>query len=107
VPPTTTPQQVDIVLPPEDMHYEEVELLNLLEYDILTAVSIKKKKMLLFKVRKIIQENMTLSSEHNSDVYNFVDIAMKKAGMGGFTVFVFCFFLRFAIYTPKWTSHTW
>ena len=92
---------VDIVLPPEDMHYEEVELLNLLDYDIMTAVSIKKKIMSLFKVRKIIQENMTLSGEHDSDVYNFVDIAMKKAGTGGFTVLGCYYFFKICDLHPE------
>jgi hypothetical protein len=82
---------IDVVLPPQDLHYEEVELLDLLDYDSMTAVTIKKKIMSLFKVRKIIQENMTLSGEHDSDVYNFVEVTMKKAGTGGFTLLGFIF----------------
>ena len=41
------------------------------------TAAIKKKFNKLFKARREIQENITLSGEHNSDQYNFVDIAMK------------------------------
>ena len=85
---------IDVVLPPEDLHYDEVEILNLLEYDIMTDVAIKKKIMSLFKVRKIIQENMTTSGEHDSDVYNFVEVAMRKVGTGGFTLFGCYYFFK-------------
>jgi hypothetical protein len=83
------------------LHYEEVELLNLLEYDIMTDVAIKKKIMSLFKVQKIIQENMTLSSEHNSGVFNFVEVAMKKAGTGGFTLLGYYYFLKICDLHPE------
>jgi hypothetical protein len=92
---------IDVVLPTEDLHYEEVELLNLLDYDIMTDVAIKKKIMSLFKVRKIIQENMTLSGEHDSDVYNFVEVAMKKAGTGGFTLLGCYYFFKICDLHPE------
>jgi hypothetical protein len=73
----------------------------------MTAVAIKKKIMSLFKVQKIIQENMTLSGKHDSDVYNFVEVAMKKAGTGGFTLLGCYYFFKFVTYTLRWTSRTW
>ena len=85
---------IDVISPPDDLHYDEVEILNLLEYDIMTDVAIKKKIMSLFKVRKIIQENMTTSGEHDSDVYNFVEVAMRKVGTGGFTLFGCYYFFK-------------
>lgn len=75
-----------IVLPVDDLHYGEVEPLDLQEYDIMTVEAVKKKIMTLIKVRKIIQDNMTLSGEHDSDVYNFVDVALKKVGTAGLTL---------------------
>ena len=80
-----------IVLPPDDLHYDEVEGLNLLDYDMMTASAIKKKIMLLIKVRKIVQDNMRLSGEHDSDAYNFVEVAIKKVGAGGLTL-VGCYY---------------
>jgi hypothetical protein len=75
-----------IVLPVEDGHYEEIAELDLLEFDIMTPDAIKKKLMLLLKIRKVIQENMTLSREHDSDAYNFVEVAMRKVGKSGLTL---------------------
>jgi hypothetical protein len=72
-----------VVLPVEDGHYEEIAKLDLLKFDIMTLDAIKKKVMLLLKIRKVIQENMTLSGEHDSNAYNFVKVAMRKVGKSG------------------------
>jgi len=74
-----------IVLSEEDPHYEELLDLDLTDYDILTASVIRKKFNMLMKVRKVMQKNMTISGEHDNKPYNFVEVAMKKAGSSGLT----------------------
>ena len=59
--------------------------------DTMDAVVIKK-IMLLFKIRKVIQTNMTLSGEDDSDPFNFVEVAMKKVGKSGLTILGFYYF---------------
>jgi hypothetical protein len=59
--------------------------LDLTDYDILTALVIRKKFNMLMKVRKVMQKNMTISGEHDNKPYNFVEVAMKKAGSSGLT----------------------
>ena len=67
------------VICPLDPHWEEVIDLDLNEFDNTTAVALRKKFNLLLKVRKVMNTNMTASGEHDSDPYNFVDLAMKSA----------------------------
>jgi hypothetical protein len=90
-----------IVLPTDDLHYDEVEGLNLLDYDMMTASAIKKKIMLLIKVRKIVQDNMTLSGEHDSDAYNFMEVAIKKVGAGGLTLVGSYYFFKICDVHPE------
>ena len=51
---------------------------------------------------------MTTSGEHDSDPYNFVEIAMKKilGGKGGLTLLGIYYFLNFVTPTLRWTSVT-
>jgi hypothetical protein len=44
----------------------------------MTANVLKKKIMLMFKVRRQMKENMTVSGTHDNSAYNFLDIAMNK-----------------------------
>jgi hypothetical protein len=92
-----------IVLSPDDSHYDEVEALNLRVYDIMTSAAIKKKVMVLLKVRREIQKNMTTSGEHDSDPYNFVEIAMKKilGGKGGLTLLGIYYFFKLCDAHPE------
>jgi hypothetical protein len=90
-----------IVLPTDDLHYDEVEGLNLLDFDMMTASAIKKKIMLLIKVRKIVQDNMTLSGEHDSDAYNFMEVAIKKVGAGGLTLVGSYYFFKLCDVHPE------
>jgi hypothetical protein len=69
-----------VILSEEDPHYEEVMELDLNDYDLMTSAVVRKKFNLLMKIRKIIRKNMTLSGEHDNDAFNFVELAMKKAG---------------------------
>jgi hypothetical protein len=75
-----------IIIPSEDSYFEEVNSLELWDFDVMTADAIKKKVVLLMKVRKVMQQNMTVSGEHDSDPYNFVEVAMKKVGKSGLTL---------------------
>ena len=85
-----------IVLSEEDPRYEELMDLNLRECDLMTASTIKKKVNALLKVRKQIQKNMTISGEHDSDVFNFVEVAMKNIpGKSGLSLLgCYYFFMR-------------
>ena len=69
-----------VILSEEDPHYEEVMELDFNDYDLMTSAVVRKKFNLLMKIRKIIRKNMTLSGEHDNDAFNFVELAMKKAG---------------------------
>jgi hypothetical protein len=47
------------------------------------------------KVRRQVQVNMTTSREHNSDAYNFIEVAMKKVQSKGLTkIGCYYFFVR-------------
>ena len=70
---------LNTVMNPLDPHWEEVIDLNLNEFDLTTSAALRKKFNLLLKVRKVMKVNMTASGEHDSDPYNFVDLAMKSA----------------------------
>jgi hypothetical protein len=67
------------VMSPLDPHWEELNDLDLNEFDQTTSDALRKKFNLLLKVRKVMTVNMTASGEHDSDPYNFVELAMKTA----------------------------
>jgi hypothetical protein len=69
-----------VIIAEEDPHYEEVMELDLNDYDQMTSAVVRKKFNLLMKIWKIIRKNMTLSGKHDNDAFNFVELAMKKAG---------------------------
>jgi hypothetical protein len=87
---------LNIVISVEDPHYEELLDLDLIDYDLLMASVIIKKFNMLMKVRKVMQKNMTTSGKHDKKPYNFVDVAMKKAGstaltkIGCYYIFALC-----------------
>jgi hypothetical protein len=90
-----------IIIPPEDSHFEEINSLELWDFDIMTADAIKKKVVLLMKVRKVMQQNMTVSGEHDSDPYNFVEVAMKKIGKSGLTLLGCYYFFKLCDKNPE------
>jgi hypothetical protein len=53
------------------------------------------------KVRKVMQQNMTVSGEHDSDPYNFVEVAMKKVGKSGLTLLGCYYFLKLCDKNPE------
>lgn len=74
---------LQVIIPEEDPHYNEISLMNLEEFDIMTSNCIRKKFNALMKVRKVMKKNMTQSGEHDNDAYNFVDNAIKTVGISG------------------------
>jgi hypothetical protein len=90
-----------IIIPPEDSHFEEINSLELWDFHIMTADAIKKKVVLLMKVRKVMQQNMTVSGEHDSDPYTFMEVAMKKIGKSGLTLLGCNFFLKLCDKNPE------
>lgn len=86
---------LDLVISEEDPHYGDLLLLDLDEYDLMTSEVMRKKFNMLLKVRRVMIKDMTTSGEHGNDPYNFVDVAMKKAGGTGLTTLgCYYFFLR-------------
>jgi hypothetical protein len=84
-----------VVMSEADPHYEEVLDLVLEDFDMMTDVVIRKKFNQLMKVRREVQANMTTSGEHDSDAYNFMDIAMKNVKSSGLTkIGCYYFFVR-------------
>jgi hypothetical protein len=57
--------------------------------------------MVLLKVWKVMQRNMTVSGEHNSDPYNFVEVAMKKVGKNGLTLLGCYYFFKLCDKNPE------
>jgi hypothetical protein len=86
---------LQVVMSEEDAHYDEVVDLDLEDFDLMTSAVIRKKFNQLMKVRRQVQVNMTLSGEHDSDAYNFMDIAMKNVKSSGLTkIGCYYFFVR-------------
>jgi hypothetical protein len=51
---------------------------DLSDVDVMTPIVFKKRINLLFRIRRTMKDNMTVSGTHDSDPWNFVDIAMNK-----------------------------
>ena len=84
-----------VVMSEDDPHFEEIDLLDLEEFDQTTPAAIRKKFNLLLKVRRVMKTNMTTSGEHGNDAYEFVDVAMKTTGGTGLTkIGCYYFFVR-------------
>ena len=76
----------DPVLADLDMN-EEVDLA---QFEQMETNAFRKKCLDLFKVQSIMKENMTKSGTHDSDPYNFVEVAMRGfTGLTPISVFYF------------------
>jgi hypothetical protein len=74
---------------------DEVVDLDLEDFNLMTSAVIRKKFNQLMKVRCQVRVNMTTSGDHDSDAYNFMDIAMKKVKSNGLTkIGCYYFFVR-------------
>jgi hypothetical protein len=63
----------------EELKDKDAEVpINLNDFDNLTDDVMRKKTNLLFQVRRKVQENMTVSGTHDSDPYNFLDVAINS-----------------------------
>ena len=93
------------VIEDEDEHYAEIKLVDLTDFDLMSSAAIKKKINHLLKVRKVIQKNMTLSGEHDSNPYNFVDIAMKNVGKNGLSTLGCYYFFKRCDANPEVDVH--
>jgi hypothetical protein len=71
---------LQVVVEEDDDHRDEIESIDLQDFDLMTSDAIKKKVNQLLKVRKEMKKNMAISGEHDNNPYNFVEIAMKKVG---------------------------
>ena len=86
---------LQLVISEDDLQYEELLLVDLEEYDLMTSDAIRKKFNMLLKVRRIMKKNMTTSGEHDNNPFNYVETAMKKAGGTGMTKLgCYYFFVR-------------
>lgn len=56
--------------------------LNLNDVEVVTWELYRKRFNLLFRIRQKMKQNMTCSGEHDSDPWNFVDVAMNKISGG-------------------------
>ena len=63
------------------------EEVDLAQFEQMETNAFRKKCLDLFKVCSIMKENMTKSGTHDSDLYNFVEVAMR--GFTGLTQFLF------------------
>jgi hypothetical protein len=75
-----------LIYPPGDLYLSDLATqpdINLLTVDQFTTESCRKKILDLFKIRLKIQQNMTVSGTHDSEVWNFVESAL--VGFTGFT----------------------
>jgi hypothetical protein len=90
-----------VVLNEDDPHYDEVMELDLSDYDFMTTSVIKKKFNHLMKMKRILDKNMTTSGEHNNEPYNFVDVAIQKAGGSGLTKIACYYFIALCKANPE------
>ena len=66
--------------------------LNLMDFDPFETAAFRKKILDLFKIRRCMKENMTVSGTHDNDAWNFVECAMAKTP--GFTKVAVYYFYK-------------
>jgi hypothetical protein len=85
-----------LICPPDDVYLYDLTLdteINLLCVNQFDTDAFRKKILDLFKIRRKMKENMTVSGTHDSDPWNFVECAMS--GTSGFTkIGVYYFYQR-------------
>ena len=84
-----------MVVEPDNPHFDAICEVDFSMFDSMTADACKKKVNLLMKVRAKIQKNMTVSGEHDSDPFNFMEVARKSVKGGALTnIGCYYFFIR-------------
>jgi hypothetical protein len=59
------------------------------------------------KIRKVMQQNMTVSGDYDSGPYDFVEVAMKKIGKSGLTLLGCYYFFKLCNKNPEFdVSHS-
>lgn len=86
------PSPLQTIIPPGNPHFDELNDLDLENFDNMTSEVLRKRFNLLLKVRNVMKQNMTTSGEHDSDSYNFVDVAMKKVGGANSLTWIGCYY---------------
>ncbi len=75
-------EKLFIINPTGDKHIlkylEEHKTTNLRDSNHMTADALKKKILLMFKVRRLMKNNMTQSGTHDNNAYNFLDGALNN-----------------------------
>ena len=86
-----------LVFPSDDVYLTDLAndtAINLLCVDQFETDAFRKKIMDLFKIRRKMKENMTISGTHDSDPWNFVECSMS--GVTGLTkIAVYYFYQRY------------
>ena len=84
-----------IVIDPNNVHHDDLAVLDLNDAEIMTAEVMRKKVSDLFKIRKVVQKNMTQSGTHESDPYDFMEHAIRKSSVSRCPpLAAFYFFIR-------------
>jgi hypothetical protein len=92
----------------DDVHLAElssdsqINLSSVVQFD---TTSFRKKILNLFKIRRIMQENMTVSGTHDNEPWNFVEVAMSKLPGAGFTKASVYYFFKRCELVPDIDSH--
>jgi hypothetical protein len=85
-----------LVFPQDDIYLAALQDnpdVDLNKYDQMTPDAFRKKVVTLFKVRRLMQKNMTQSGTHDNEPWNFVEVAMKE--FTGLTkIAAYYFFMR-------------
>ena len=84
---TTEDEFSTLIVPYEDpvlADLDENEEVDLEQFEQMETNAFRKKCLDLFKLRSIMKENMMKSGTHDSDPYNFVEVAMR--GFTGLTL---------------------
>ena len=85
-------------IPDDDIHLEQLvedQEINLSVVSQLTTDAFWNKITKLFKMRRVMKQNMTVSGTHDSDPWNFVESAMSSKGSSGITkILLYYFYMR-------------
>jgi hypothetical protein len=86
-----------ILYPSEDVYLSDLDSndeINLLEVDQFTTEAFRKKILDLFKIRRKMKQNMSVSGTHDNEVWNFVEAAMVGFDTGFTKIAVYYFYVR-------------
>ena len=79
--------------------------INLMDFDAFETDAFRKKILDLFKIRRCMVENMSISGTHDNEAWNFIECAMAKTRMGGYTKVAVNYFYKQCEEIPGIDSH--